>query len=401
MEEKIYEISKTENIICDNNSRAMYKFNNVIISYNYIVNDCISRTQRNSTIEPIVHAHILNSIKHATKQIDSNLMIDDKFFLLPAEELLSIRFPAIDPIGKSSIIEMKFEQRLLDLHAVLKFKPEHVNAYFNEIKDTIISSDIYKSKIENDMIKISKIHKYIVRAFKLCINSEAQKILKTYRYALELDMAVIQYDQFIQGLEYISGERQGPVPTDVVEFYDNILNLSLDLKKIEIAQKACQIPEEIDIHFENLDNIILQSRFSDPQNWDTPLNIIKKSLQNINIATELYNEKITPYAIATINRALSPICKATDDIAMLIMLKGKTLVDMLKSNEFIDLNALQKQTLIFKYIIVILMQNNYAEIYTPDHKHLIKLTKSGYSPSKTQQATFSAWEIFFNKYNDL
>ncbi len=361
-------------------------------------------------VDPVIGAHIMIAQEQAKAQFKG-------WPPIPEDAEVSLRFPGIDPMGKHSIIEMKFAQREAKVKAALQSRPPQVQAYVQKLledRGSIRAGEIF-TKTDN-LKQMSRVHQQLTRAAKLCHDAAGSQQLEIYARSLETDTAVEQYDKLMQGIEYAAGVKKGPVPQEVSSFYQEQLHRPLDMEVVKTAQTAHYQPQKLEVEFENLDHKVLQAAFSEPENWGK--RPPKPQEAEHHVPEQVIDAMVTPYARATADRALDPIYSQIEQSTNhnisrgdLIIIDGQTVRERMfeeyraAGQKLANFESHYKRTVVQKaneYVAGALMSGKRVEAYAPDSmgrisKEPMTVTKTGYEPSPMQRVTLNSWERFWSK----
>ena len=356
--------------------------------------------------DPVAAEHVGIAMNRAEEQFRG-------WDAMPEDVDVTMRYPGIDPVGKYSVIDMKFAQRLAQVKAVLQTRSPEVQAYARELMEaTNTNRDIQSFKFS--MEAIAQRHRIVTRASKLCLDPDGRELLHKQARVMETDMSVTLYDQYLQGVEYAAGVRTGPVPQEVQDFYSQHMQ-PLNTELVKQAAQMTQAPREISVEFEDLEHKLQQQLFANPRNWGkTPREVTVQGLD-----MDAVGNAIPPYARATARRVLDPLFRTAetlDDEATinrgdLIIIDGKTVREKMyedfvaagrKPLEFYTFYQANYQKAASEYVAAGLMAGKRVEAFIPDKdgkipKEPTQITKTGYEPKALQKVVLNAWERFWSK----
>lgn len=372
---------------------------------------------------PLVQAHIGIAMNRAQAQFQD---FDRQQLVMPEDPDVGIRFPGVDPVGKYSVIDMKFAQRETNLRAALESRSPEVRAYVNDMLNKCGDRQSAFYDVRQQMLQSSIRHRQITRASKLCLDADGRRLLHQQSRVLETELQVEQYDKLMQGLEYAAGVRQGPVPREITDFYRDRLNTGLDLGMVSAARNLNQVPPRINVEFQDLDHKMLQQTFANPHNWGKSPDEVAKAADGIDI--EAYSGAIPAYAVATANRVIDPLFREMEkdapanaqglDIEFsrgdLIAIDGVTVRETMQqrfdklamenrvTGSFADFYKQNVKRAASELVAAGLMAGKRVEAFVPDKygqipKEPTQITKTGYEPSPAKPEKFNAWQRFFAK----
>lgn len=357
-------------------------------------------------VDPVVKKHMQVAMRRAEEQFHG-------WPAMPEDADISLRYPGVDPVGKYSVIDMKIAQRVARIKASLESRSPEGRFYADALLEAAPTHP-KMSALEIELAEVSKRHRILTRASKLCLDPEGRRMLHEESRALEVGSAVEQYDKYLQGVEYAAGIETGPVPQEVIDWYKTALGHSLDLRRIKEAETLYRVPREIHVEFQDLDNKLLQSRFANPHNWGKPQAALEKDAFALEEAAGI----VPPYARATAERVITPLFQKAEalgggDMPLnrgdLIIVDGKTVREKMYEdfmatgqdsklfNKFYKKNLKQMTS---EYVAAGLMAGKRVEAFIPDRDGRIQaepvqITKTGYEPSPLKKVTLNAWERFF------
>ena len=192
---------------------------------------------------------------------------------LPENAEEGLRFPAIDPRGKYSVIDMKLSRRTQGIDAALRLRDKAVSDLVGEILNHPAVRERWTR-----LKQLSQQHRLFTRAEKLCWDEAAADSLHVAARKLEVDPVVAEVDMVLQGVEHLLCIREGFAPQEVADFYRGTLNLVLTQEQYEQGWRVVQ-PEEINVFFQDFDNRILQLTFSEPENWGLSMEELEKLVE--------------------------------------------------------------------------------------------------------------------------
>lgn len=360
---------------------------------------------------PLVQTHIGIALDRAEAQFKGHPA-------MPEDLDVAIRFPGVDPKGKYSVIDMKFAQRISVIEAALESRSPEVRAYAGELlgkcTDRRGGGTFYTEYATMKMY--AEKHRALTRGSKLCMDADGRRLMHQQARGLETELAVVQFDQLLQGIEYAAGVRTGPVPQEVADHYSQVLRTDLDMDMVTAAQKYYQ-PTKIEMHFQDFDNKMLQKAFADPRNWSlSPAELAEFADSVVDIDT--YASAIPPYAVATAGRVIEPAFREAErvtegrlDRGDLIIIDGKTVKEKMledytrsqgdpeKFNEFYQKNLRQATS---EYTAAALLAGKRVEAFMPDEKGCLpaeptQIVRTGYEPSALKPEKFNLWQRHFAK----
>jgi len=359
------------------------------------------------TAHPYLQEHIGIAMERAEEQFKG-------WPVMPEDAETPARFPGIDPVGKYSSIDMRFAQRISQVQSAVQSRDPEVEKYVNGLltagrTNTKVNGIVFAMKMAANK------HRTLTRASKLCLEPVGRKLLHQQSKDIKTDLAVTQYDLYLQGIEYAAGVKTGPVPKEVTDFYTQQVGMDLDMDMVSKAQQVSRAPTELSVDFQDLDHKLLQMQFAKPVNWGKkPPDAEKEVATPQEIASS-----IGPYARATAQRTLDPLFKSIEDgagrelnRADLVIVDGKTVREKMfedylqtgrNPDHFGTYFRQNYRTAASEYVSAALMGGRRVEAFLPDKngripENPVQITKTGYAPSPLKKVTLNIWERHFAKH---
>lgn len=338
---------------------------------------------------------------------------------LPEEVEPSIRCPGVDPMGRFSIIDMKFAQRMDAVESALSIRSEEVQkrvrAVLQACTTRSTTNPLYAAY--SDMQAAAAEHRILTRAGKLCLDSSGREELNRQSRDLEVDPRVVQFDKLMQGIEYLAGVRLEEVPQEIMEFFNTELRVPLSQELAEEGRQVSQQVPQAAMEFKNIENKALLQAMANPHNWDKSWEEVQAISQNT-LSVEAVSSGLSPYAAATANRLVTPMfqqmeqyTQGTVNRADLISIDGKTVRELAReqfaasrqAGSFDDFFRQNSVRMTNELVAAGLMAGKRVEAFVPDKygqvpKEPTQITKSGYEPSPLKPEKFNAWHRFFSKF---
>lgn len=306
---------------------------------------------------------------------------------MPEDSDISIRFPGVDPVGKYSVIDMKFAQRHGRVDACLQLRPPEVQKFVRTLQAAVSNRPQFRQVFDN-MVTSARRHRTLTRASKLCLDREGSRILHRQARSLEAGEAVVRYDMLLQGLEYASGAKEGPLPVDVADFYDNQLHTPIPQQILERAHELVP-PKKVTVDFPNFEHRLLQARFSAPDSWG-------RAPAGLDPSVPDQDALLLPYAAAAAERTLSALLPVGEekgpDRAELIRIDGAPLRELLDREGIASPSPRQLRELSAQHVSAALMAGRQVDLRLPGGGEPIPVAKTGYQPPASQKAIQGAWE---------
>lgn len=336
---------------------------------------------------------------------------------LPEDADIGDRFPGVDPRGKYSTIDMRFAQRRAVIDAALQARGPAALENVRAISSTAKFRDL---AVQVEMV--SRQHRTLKRAEKLCHDPTAAARLHTQAASAETDMSVQQYDQMLQGIEHMLGIRQGPPTADVTAFYHELVQYDLTPERLAAGREFMR-PQALNIDFPNFDNKMTQRQFARPENWGRSFDELA-ALPQTEADAAVIDAQLAPYVHATAGRVLDAAfgeqeaSSVTKDGVALdrgdhLIIDGRTPKEILleqflanpNRNPGMTFNRFYQENghrLTNELVASALMTGKRVEAFIPDKNGKIpdqptQITKSGYEPSELRPVTLNRWQKFWSK----
>lgn len=337
---------------------------------------------------------------------------------LPEEVEPSIRCPGVDPMGRFSIIDMKFAQRMDAVEGSLSIRSEEVQkrvrAVLQACTTRSTTNPLYAAY--SDMQAAAEEHRILTRAGKLCLDSTGREELNRQSRDLEVDPRVVRFDKLMQGIEYLAGVRLGEVPQEIMEFFNTELRVPLSQELAEEGRQVSQQLPQVAVEFKNIENKVLLQAMANPHNWDKSWEEMQAISQNT-LSVEAVSSGLSSYAAATANRLVTPMFQQMEQYtqgmvnrADLISIDGKTVRELAQeqfaasrqTGSFDDFFRQNSVRMTNELVAAGLMAGKRVEAFVPDKygqvpKEPTQITKSGYEPSPLKPEHFNAWQRFFSR----
>ena len=121
------------------------------------------------TPHPVTAAHMGIAMSRAEEQFRG-------WPPMPEDGETPIRFPGIDPVGHYSVIDMKFAQRRARVEAALESRSPQVQEQLRTLLEAEKSQEAVR-QVAGKMQEVSRRHRTLTRASKLCLEPEGRRLL--------------------------------------------------------------------------------------------------------------------------------------------------------------------------------------------------------------------------------
>ena len=334
--------------------------------------------QRHSgPLSPETAAHIAIAMARAEQQFQG-------FPPMPEDSGIALRFPGVDPVGRYSVIDMKLARRQGLAEAALQVRPASTKQFVQALRQTAAERPELR-QINNAMRTAARRHRTLTRAGKLCLDGEGRTALRRQARSLEAGEAVVDYDLFLQGLEYVSGSKQGPLPGDVEAFYAGCL--AVPIPQAVLDQSSVLVPPEtLTVTFPDFQHRLLQVQFSDPENWGKPLDAPDLTRPDLDAL-------LLPYAAAAADRTLSALFPEEETRPeALIRVDGVSLRERLEAEGLSSPTPRQGRELAAQRVSSALMAGRQVDVRLPGGTEPVPIAGAGFRPEPEQKDLLAAWD---------
>ncbi len=382
-------------------------------------------------LEPMVREQMNIAIDRAQAQFDLWDDAEDRSRAMPGDAYDSLRYPNKDPKGKYSIIELELQERYNRVRDTASVRPEEVGRYIGMVDG--LEKRLFRDKTAQltrygYLPEESKKYRLYTRAEKLCLDPTGRALLHQKALEIKNSPNVVRCEQYMQGLEYMSGVRRGPIPEEVLRVYREA-GIELDPQIQEKSRQVLPL-EEMTVEFEDYDNGVYHRFATMPENWDLPHDEIERkfdaALEQGTIKPELLEGGLPPYARATVDSYLDPYFLDTErlstshliDRSTLVIIDGKTVRERMLEDYMEQNRAQGKRIADFEneyeadpafryraneYVAAALMAGKRVEAFVPDAagklpEQPMRIVKDGYTPTPLKKVTLSLWERFASKF---
>lgn len=336
--------------------------------------------QRDSgPLAPETAAHIAIAMARAEKQFQG-------FPPMPEDSGIALRFPGVDPVGRYSVIDMKLARRQGLAEAALQVRPASTKQFVQTLRQAAAERPEL-SRINEAMRTAARRHRTLTRAGKLCLDEEGRVVLRRQARSLETGEAVVDYDLFLQGLEYVSGSKQGPLPGDVEAFYAG--RLAVPIPEAVLEQSSVLVPpDKLTVTFPDFQHRLLQVQFSEPENWGRPMDAP-------DLARPDLDALLLPYAAAAADRTLSALFPGEEDgpeREALIRVDGVSLRERLEAEGLSSPSPRQSRELAAQRVSSALMAGRQVDVRLPGGTEPVPIAGAGFRPTPEQKDLLAAWD---------
>ncbi|MCI8529624.1 MAG: DUF1682 domain-containing protein [Lachnospiraceae bacterium] len=366
------------------------------------------------TAYPVQAFRIFEEFTGASRELDRWGMV------FPDEPDIGEKFPAVDPAGCYSEVDMGFKDRMEKIKAAQATRPEAVQEYTRQLLDNFdkptTGVGVMWGRVVHDTQRIRVDTRAAKRAM---VQEDSDWFLDAIRELKEDSENIQQFDRLLNVMEYAVGLTDrvpSPEEKQLVEGLKIPLTPELEAKRKEPAK----VPETIHVEFADFSSKMEQKYFANPEYWGKSRRRAPKDAPSVEVA-EASMEK---YAGATADRQIAPLFAQAEGATRgrvnrgdLIIVGGKTVREIMEEkfqqgikdgsiDAKTDEDTWYKQNLnqmTGNIVSAGLMAGKRVEAFVPDRngnipKEPVGITKTGYEPSPLEKVTLNAWERHFARH---
>lgn len=329
----------------------------------------------NITIDDLTEDEVeqLKDVLQVAKGLSESIMQ-----VMPGSDRVLEEFPAVNPMGHYSEIDMGFTERMKRCECASRLRDPLAWELYQDVKGKIQDSIGYR-KMKLAMLEVSKKMNVLDRAIDLCEDDRLIEALESEREELKNAPAIKEYDKYMDAMEHYSGvkfldsslqhkeqiemstflkEKFGvkPVNTSGLGIHEQVLNVSN--------------PKSLEIEFENFDDFVTFQRMTDDKNMGKAPEEVKVEPVEPSDAKR-YVSAMPAYIEASCDRVLGTAIPNVKDRADMIFINGESVRDMMKKEEeFKDKEPTDEQIKKYSnlYVAAALRNGSYVEAFTKSQK---------------------------------
>ena len=249
---------------------------------------------------------------------------------IPEHYSVIMKYPNMDAKGYFSEIDMDIAARLKKCDIYAQRKTIYEQAMYNHVRQEIETKG---ADLKKEVQEISKQHRVLTRAARLCEDTEAKKALLDKAESLKESEPVKNYNMLISGLEFYAGIGPAKMERKVVNALDSLIgyitsgntNLSGQGKYYNYRER----PEQVKFEFRNMDEYFEQFKLSHPQAKGKT----QEELDALYPSYDLFEKSVLQYGKDALEDTLNSCFDSLDERLDLIMINGETLREMLDEKE--------------------------------------------------------------------
>ena len=331
---------------------------------------------------------------------------------MPEHYSTMLKHPSMDATGYYSELDFEIAARLRRCETSIQTKGMLEKAMYDHVRGEIETKG---AELKKEIIKLSKQHRIITRAVRMCDVPETKEELTKMADALKSSKAVKDYNHLITALEYYSGIHAGKksMPSEAIEALDRCIDYQTDghiaKPSMDTSELLKTLPSKIKIDLGNMDKFAEQMMQSHPSFREKSEDEKEKSKPK----EKLVNSTATAYAVDTCKDTLDALAENLEERMDLLIINGQTLREMMEEKtKKKDFSKEEIETLSCVYVNAALRTGGNVEVFAP------YLTTDGnkiYRPDSViiegteprEKVTMKFWEIllamlgfFKDKYKD-
>ncbi|MBR4981852.1 MAG: hypothetical protein IKY94_04765, partial [Lachnospiraceae bacterium] len=207
---------------------------------------------------------IQENIKKA--MIDAELELQD-YPVMPEHYSTMLKHPSMDATGYYSELDFEIAAKMRRCETSLQTKGILEKAMYDHVRGEIETKG---AELKNEVIKLSKQHRILTRAARMCDDPETKDELIRMADTLKSSKAVKDYNHLITALEYYSGIHAGEkrIPSEAIEALDRCIGYQTDgyiaKPSMDSSERLKTLPSKVKIDLGNMDKFAEQMMQSHP-----------------------------------------------------------------------------------------------------------------------------------------
>lgn len=308
---------------------------------------------------------------------------------IPENSETMLKYPNMNPKGIYSEIDMDIARRLKKCDTFAKGRNILERALYADVRKAVFESDRGK-KLKAELAKVSKDHRTLTRAARLCKDENAKAVLLARAEVLKNSDAVKNYNLLLDGMECYAGLKgNAPFHEETIRAYDHLIGYTLPGATGYNVYFYKERPERITIDLRNTDDLANEFKLSDPgfkepdNNW--------------------FDKVADTYAKDACKDILeSRVGKLSDRLDMIII-EGNTLREIIEKKEkgnFKNLTVEQLENLACSYVTAAVKNEDRVEAFVPKEStgkvfYDDPVPITGGAPK--ERVTLNLWERWMSK----
>ena len=317
---------------------------------------------------------------------------------MPEHYSVMMKHPNMEAKGYYSEIDMDIAARLKKCDTYAQRKNVYEQAMYNHVRQEIETKG---ANLKKEVQEISKQHRVLTRAARLCKDAEARNAILAKADALKESEAVKNYNMLITGLEHYAGVGSSKMERTVVNALDNLIGYATNGRDhMSIGLGYRERPEQLKIEFRNMDEYFEQFKLSHPEaKGKTP-----EELDKLSPSGKLFEQSVLQYGKDALEDTLNSCFETLDERLDLIIINGQTVREMLEEKEGIKGRSPQElNDLSCNLLTAALKGGARVEAFMLES---INGTNKSYYPEPVpmratepkERVTMTFWETFLSKF---
>ena len=247
---------------------------------------------------------------------------------IPEHYSVIMKHPGIDAKGYYSEIDMDIAARLKKCDTYAQRKTIYEQAMYHHVRGEI---ETKAEGLKKQVQEISKQHRVLTRAARLCKDPEAQKVILDRANALKESEAVKDYNLLLTGLECYAGINPKMDGKTVAAFNSigYVTSGNIHYEGFNGYGIIHERPEQIKIEFRNMDEYLEQFKLSHPGAKKKT----QKELDDLSPSYELFEKSVMQYGKDALEDTLNSSFDNMDERLDFIMINGQTLRERIMEND--------------------------------------------------------------------
>lgn len=342
---------------------------------------------------------IQENIKKA--MIDAELELQD-YPVMPEHYSTMLKHPSMDATGYYSELDFEIAAKMRRCETSLQTKGILEKAMYDHVRGEIETKG---AELKNEVIKLSKQHRILTRAARMCDDPETKDELIRMADTLKSSKAVKDYNHLITALEYYSGIHAGEkrIPSEAIEALDRCIGYQTDgyiaKPSMDSSERLKTLPSKVKIDLGNMDKFAEQMMQSHPSFREKN----EEEKEKAKPTEKLVTSTATAYAVDACKDTLDTLAGNLEERMDLLIINGQTLREMMEEKtKKKDFSKEEIETLSCVYVNAALRTGGSVEVFAP---YLTTDRSKTYRPEPVviegskprEKVTMKFWEIILAK----
>ena len=303
-------------------------------------------------------------------------MLDGERTMMPETATVVELYPASNPIGYTSEIDMGFGERMKKCENASRLRDPLAWEMYQDIKEKIERTPEFE-KMKKGMKEVSKKIRVIDRALRLCQDEKLTKSLEVQREDLKNSPVIKDYNMFLHvlecysGVQFLSGEtdKRNEQTREITYFCKEKFKINegstLFFDPYSRATKFSN-PKKLEIEFEDFDDIVMYQRMVENKN----LGKTWEEVETESVESSEYKKYVSympAYMQVSCDRVLDSALPNVKDRADMIFIDGVSVRERMKEEkEFKDKEPTDEEIKKYSslYVAAALRNKSYVETFT-------------------------------------